>query len=184
MAATYVPHTSSDKRGHVISKNGQELQLQPPLGWTVFPLFDSGYVNSGIHSAPLFQGFLNAGFMQTLSTTSVKSAVQDALQKKQIQLQKKYGSITVEIWDGHYYDEEHYALPVVNDLLTITSTKKFLAMQTSKKGKDLSMLVIESLDKKQQKLQRNSPEYQRHQQFYEEAMGEKFYDLINYSAYK
>lgn len=51
-------------------------------------------------------------------------------------------------------------------------------MQTSKKGKDLSMLVIESLDKKRQKLQRNSPEYQRHQQFFEEAMGEKFYDLI------
>ncbi|XP_075189860.1 uncharacterized protein LOC142289817 [Anomaloglossus baeobatrachus] len=60
MAAAYVPHSSSDQRGHVISSNGQEVELQPLLGWTVFPLFDRHYVNSGIHSAPLFQGFLNA----------------------------------------------------------------------------------------------------------------------------
>ncbi|XP_072263452.1 uncharacterized protein [Pyxicephalus adspersus] len=178
MAATYVPHTSRDERGRVISKNGQELELQPILGWTVFSLFDSNYVNSGIHSAPLFQGFPNAGFLQSLSTMSVKSAIQVALAKKYIQLQKNYGSITMEIWDGHYFDEEHYALPVFNDLLTVSNIKKFLATQTRKKGKEMSVLVTESLDKKRQKLPRNSPEYQRHQQFYEEAMGEKFYDLI------
>ncbi|KAM5180677.1 uncharacterized protein ACMZJ9_001197 [Mantella aurantiaca] len=178
MAARYVPHNSSDERGHVISKNGQELELQPPLGWTVFSLFDSDYANSGIHSAPLFQGFPNSGFLHSLSMTSVKSAVQDALKKKQIELQKNNGSVTMEIWDGHYFDEEHYALPVVNELLTVKNIKKFLAMQASKKGKDMSMLVIESLNKKQKKLQRNSPEYQRHQQFYKEAMGEKFYNLI------
>ncbi|KAG8587863.1 hypothetical protein GDO81_005802 [Engystomops pustulosus] len=40
MAATYIPHPSNDQCGQVISNNGQEINLQAPLGWTIFPLFD------------------------------------------------------------------------------------------------------------------------------------------------
>ncbi|XP_075053847.1 uncharacterized protein LOC142139886 [Mixophyes fleayi] len=178
MAATYIPHASSDQRGHVISQNGQELELHSLLGWTVFPLFDRHYVNSGSHSVPLFQGLPNAGFLQSLSVTSVKAAIQEGLTKKTLSLHKSYGSVTIKIWDGHYLDDDQFELPVLNDLLTVGNIKTFLATQTSKKGKEMSMLVTESLDKKQRKLQRNSPDYQRHQQFYEEAMGETFYDLI------
>ncbi|XP_069827888.1 uncharacterized protein [Dendropsophus ebraccatus] len=229
MAATYIPHQSNDQRGHVTSRNGQEIELQPPLGWTVFPLFDRQYVNSGIHSAPLFQGLPNAvqspescyiltvsrssllkaamdadkqtymnkegrlwcsrltrlgkrifhqAFLQSVSVTSVKVAIAEGLKKKTIAINKRFGSMTVEMWDGHFMDGEHPPLPVNNDLLTVSNMKKFLATQRSKKGKELSMLVLESLEKKQRKLQRNSQEYQQHQHFYQEAMGEKFYDLI------
>ncbi|XP_071992550.1 uncharacterized protein [Engystomops pustulosus] len=178
MAATYIPHPSNDQCGQVISNNGQEINLQAPLGWTIFPLFDRQYVNSGIHSAPLFQGLPNAAFLQSVSVMSVKEAIKEGLKKKTISIAKGYGSATVELWDGHYFEEEHPALPVINDLLAVINIKKFLATQMSKKGKEMSMLIIESLDKKQRKLTRNSPEYQQHQRFYEEAMGEKFYDLI------
>ncbi|XP_044141558.1 uncharacterized protein LOC122931550 [Bufo gargarizans] len=178
MVATYIPHLRNEQRGQVISSNGQEIQLQPPLGWTVFPLFDRHYVNSGIHSAPLFQGLPNAAFLQSVSVTSLKAAIEEGLKKNTISINKSYGSITVEIWDGHFFDEEHPSLPVINDLLTVSNMKKFMATQMSKKGKQMSMLIIESLDKKLRKLQRNSQEYEQHQGFYEEAMGEKFYDLI------
>ncbi|XP_075120902.1 uncharacterized protein LOC142195209 [Leptodactylus fuscus] len=178
MAATYVPSPSNDQRGHVISNNGQEIELQPSLGWTVFPLFDRHYVNSGIHSAPLFQGLPNAAFLQSISVTSVKEAIEESLKKSTISIIKNYGSIAVEIWDGHYFDGEYPPLQVSNDLLAVSNVKRFLATQMSKKGKEMSMLIIESLNKKQRKLQRNSQEYQQYQRFYEEAMGEKFYDLI------
>ncbi|XP_073521602.1 uncharacterized protein [Phyllobates terribilis] len=178
MAAGYVPHSNNDQRGHVISNNEQELELQPLLGWTVFPLFDRHYSSSGIHSAPLFQGFPNAAFLEAVSMTSVKPAIEDGLKKNTISISKSYGSVTVEIWDGHYVGDEHPSLPIINDLLTVSNVKKFLATQMSKKGKEMSMLIIESLPKKERKFQRNSQEYQQHQRFYEEAMGEKFYDLI------
>ncbi|XP_063810104.1 uncharacterized protein LOC135031779 isoform X2 [Pseudophryne corroboree] len=178
MSATYIPHARGDQRGHVISQSGQQLELHAPLGWTVFPLFERQYVYSGIHSAPLFQGLPNAGFLQSLSETSVKAAIEEGLKKKTLALHKSYGSITVKIWGGHYFEDEHYALLVVNDLLTVSNIKKFLATQSNKKGKEMSVLVTESLVSKQRNIQRKSPEYIRHQQFYEEAMGEKFYDLI------
>ncbi|XP_053311919.1 uncharacterized protein LOC128473690 [Spea bombifrons] len=178
MNATYIPNQNTNQRGHVLSRNGQDLQLEPVLGWTVVPLFDRNYVNSGIHSAPLFQGLPNADFLQSLSSHPLKVAIQEGLKKKTVALLKSYGSVTVEMWDGHYLDDEHYPLPVVNDLLTVDNIKKFLTTQNSKKGKEMSMLVLQSLDKKQQKLQTDSPEYQRHQHFFEEAMAGKFYDLI------
>ncbi|XP_075709141.1 uncharacterized protein LOC142742856 isoform X3 [Rhinoderma darwinii] len=178
MTAAYIRHPSNDQRGHVISNNGEEIELQPPLGWTVFPLFDRHYVNSGIHSAPLFQGLPNAAILQSVSMTSVKAAIEEGLKKNTISINKSCGSITVEIWDGHYLDDEHFPLPVINDLLAVSNIKKFIATQMNKKGKEMSMLIIESLDKKQRKLKRNSQEYQQHQRFYEEAMGEKFYNLI------
>ncbi|KAM8977375.1 uncharacterized protein RCH25_043834 [Pelodytes ibericus] len=178
MNATYVPNPSTDQRGHVISKNDQELQLEPLLGWTIFSLFDRHCVSSGIHSAPLFQGLPNAEFLQSLSSEPLKDSIQKGLNKKSISLLKSHGSVTVETWDGHYLDDEHYTLPVVNDLLTVDNVKKFLSIQTNKKGKELSVLVLQSLDKKQWKVKRNSPEYQQHERFFEEAMAEKFYDLI------
>ncbi|KAG9492735.1 hypothetical protein GDO78_000957 [Eleutherodactylus coqui] len=179
MAAAYIPHPSNDQRGHVISNDGQEIELQPPLGWTVFPLFDRHYVNSGIHSAPLFQGLPNTEFLQSVSLTSVKSAIKEGLKKNSISIIKSYGSVTVEIWDAHYLDDERPSLPVINDLLAVSNIKKFLATQLKKQGKEMSMLVIGSLDKKKRrKLKINSQEYQQHQHFYEDAMGEKFYDLI------
>ncbi|XP_053560815.1 uncharacterized protein LOC128651855 [Bombina bombina] len=178
MTAVYKPHPSNDQRGRVISQNGQDLTLHSLLGWTVFPLFDRHYVYSGIHSAPLFQGAPNAEFLQTISAKSLKTAIEEGLKKKSLTLLKTYGSVTIKVWDGHYFDDEHYALPVINDLLTVDKIKKFLSTQTSKKGKEMSMLVLQSLDKKKQKLQRNNPEYQQHQHFYEEAMADAFYNLI------
>ncbi|XP_063312332.1 uncharacterized protein LOC134611909 [Pelobates fuscus] len=178
MRATYIPNPDPAQCGNVISQNEQDLQLEPIIGWTIFPLFERNYVCSGIHSAPLFEGLPNAAFLQSLSLHPLKTAIQKGLKENILTLFKSYGSVTVEIWDGHYLDEEHYTLPIVNDLLAVDNMKKFLKTQTSKKGKEMSMLVLSSLDKKQQKFKTTSPEYQRHQQFFEQAMAEKFYDLI------
>ncbi|KAE8624768.1 hypothetical protein XENTR_v10006040 [Xenopus tropicalis] len=178
MDAVYVPNTISGQRGHVKGRNGGDVELQPLIGWTVFPVFNGHYIRSGIHSSPIFQGQPNAEFLQLLSTHSVKTAMEQGLKKKNLKLLSSYGCVTMEMWDGHYTDDEHYALPVVNDLLTVGNVKKFLATQTNKKGKDMSMLALQSFDNKKQNLQRNSQAYQQHQQFYEEAMADKFYDLI------
>ncbi|KAM4701987.1 uncharacterized protein O3C94_002907 [Discoglossus pictus] len=179
LEAAYIPNPSSDQRGRVVSQElGQELELKPLLGWSVFPLFDRHYVFSGVHSAPIFQGSPSAEFLQSVSTRPLKTAIEEGLKKKSLMLLKTYGSVTMEAWDGHYFDDKHYALPIINDLLTVDKVKKFVSTQTRKKGKEMSMLVLQSLDKKQQKLQRTSPEYQRHQHFYEESMADTFYNLI------
>lgn len=51
-------------------------------------------------------------FLQSVSVTSVKAAIEEGLKKNIISINKSYGSITVEIWDGHYFDDEHPSLPV------------------------------------------------------------------------
>ncbi|XP_018102319.1 uncharacterized protein LOC108708284 isoform X2 [Xenopus laevis] len=182
MDAVYVPNTISGQRGHIVARNGQDVEqnveLEPLIGWTVFPMFNGHYIRSGIHSSPLFEGQPNAEFLQLLSTHPVKTAMEQGLKKKNLKLLPGYGCVTVELWDGHYTDDKHFALPIMNDLLTVGNVKKFLATQTSKKGKAMSLLALKSFDNKKQKLQQNSQEYQQHQQFYEEAMADKFYDLI------
>ncbi|XP_029470461.1 uncharacterized protein LOC115098197 isoform X3 [Rhinatrema bivittatum] len=180
MDAVYIPDPSGQRVGVVVSRSGQDVELysQTQLGWTAVPLFDRQYVKSGIHSAPLFQGVPTADFLQSVISHPLMDVMADGLKKGTLKLLKNYGSITVEVWDGHYLDDEHYNLPVINDLLTITKIKKFLVTQSIKKGKDMTSLVLQSLDKRQPKVQRNSPEYQRLEAFYEEAMADKFYSLV------
>nr|XP_033778363.1 uncharacterized protein LOC117349254 [Geotrypetes seraphini] len=178
--AVYIPDPRGQRVGVVTSRSGQDVELysQTQLGWTAVPLFDRQYVNSGIHSAPLFQGVPNTDFQESITSHPLKDVMIDGLKKETLKLMKNYGSITIEIWDGHYLDDEHYKLPVVNDLLTVNKLKKFLTTQSNKKGKDMSLLVLQSLNKKQPKLKRNSPEYQQLERFYEEAMANKFYILV------
>lgn len=102
----------------------------------------------------------------------------EGLQKKRLKLLSTYGSVAVEMWDGHYFDDERPDLPVLNDLLMINKTKKFLATQTSKKGKDMSQLVLKTLDKKLRKMGRNSFEYGQQEHFYKQTMENAFYDVV------
>lgn len=60
----------------------------------------------------------------------------------------------------------------------INKTRKFLATQTSKMGKDMSQLVLKTLDKKLRKLGRNSLEYVQQEHFYKQAMGNAFYNIV------
>ncbi|XP_075193872.1 uncharacterized protein LOC142292410 [Anomaloglossus baeobatrachus] len=149
---------------------------QIPQGKTYVPPERQNDILSWAHSSKIGGHF--GAFLQAVSMTSVKSAIEESLKNNTISINKNYGSVIVEIWDGHYVDDEPPSLPISNDLLTVSNIKKFLATQISKKGKEMSMIIIESLSKKERKLKRNSQEYQQHQRFYEEAMGEKFYDLI------
>ncbi|XP_039363697.1 uncharacterized protein LOC120387279 isoform X3 [Mauremys reevesii] len=178
--AIYVPDPSGQRPGKVISHPGQilELNTQSQLGWTAVPLFDSDYVRSGVHSAPLFQGSPSAEFLQSVISQPVKDVMAEGIKKKTLKLLPTFGSVTLEFWDGHYFEEEHYELPVLNNLLTVANTKKFVDTQANKRGQELSQLVLHSMDKKIRKLGRHSPEYYQQEYFYKEAMGNAFYSLV------
>ncbi|CAM5104546.1 unnamed protein product, partial [Natator depressus] len=77
LSAIYVPDPSGQRPGKVISHPGQilELNTQSQLGWTAVPLFDSNYVRSGVHSAPLFQGSPSAEFLQSVISQPVKDVM-------------------------------------------------------------------------------------------------------------
>ncbi|XP_065429599.1 uncharacterized protein LOC135976648 [Chrysemys picta bellii] len=178
--AIYVPDPSGQRPGKVISHPGQilELNTQSQLGWTAVPLFDSDYVRSGVHSAPLFQGSPSAEFFQSIISQPVKDVMAEGIKKKTLKLLPTFGSVTLEFWDGHYFEEEHYELPVLNNLLTVANTKKFVDTQANKRGQELSQLVLHGMDKKIRKLGRHSPEYYQQEYFYKEAMGNAFYSLV------
>ncbi|XP_066492564.1 uncharacterized protein [Tiliqua scincoides] len=176
----YTPDPSGQRPGTIVPRSGGVLELnaQSQLGWSTLPLFDRNYVRTGIHSAPLFQGAPNTEFLQGVMSRPVKDVMAEGLQKKRLKLLSTYGSIAVEVWDGHYFDYEHPELPVLNDLLMINKTRKFLATQTSKRGKDMSQLLMKTLDKKLRKLGRNSLEYGQQEHFYKQAMENAFYDVV------
>lgn len=176
----YTPDPSGQRPGTIVPRSGEVLELnaQSQLGWSAVPLFDRNYVRTGIHSAPLFQGSPNAEFLQGVMSQPVKDVMAEGLQKKRLKLLSTYGSVAVEMWDGHYFDDERPDLPVLNDLLMINKTKTFLATQTSKKGKDMSQLVLKTLDKKLRKMGRNSFEYGQQEHFYKQTMENAFYDVV------
>ncbi|XP_072099739.1 uncharacterized protein [Mobula birostris] len=176
----YTPDRSGQEPGQVTSRSGVEPDPNDllQLGWSAIPLFDGPYVKTGVHNAPLFQGSPHANFLDYVISHSVKSAMDEFLHKKWLKLTKEYSSITIEVWDGHYFDDEHIDLPVINDLLTVDKTNKFLKVQSNKKGKDMTQLVLQSLDQRIQKAGINHPEYNREEQFFEEAMAETFCRLV------
>ncbi|CAM4571831.1 unnamed protein product [Lepidochelys kempii] len=146
--AIYVPDPSGQRAGKVISHPGQilELNTQSQLGWTVVPVFDSDYVRSGVHSAPLFQGSPSAEFLQSVISQPMKDVMAEV---------------------------------VLNNLLTVANTKKFVDTQANKRGQELSQLVLHCMDKKIRKLGRHSSEYYQQEYFYKGAMGSTFYSLVH-----
>ncbi|XP_069767822.1 uncharacterized protein [Narcine bancroftii] len=165
-----------DHRG----QEGRESQLHDLLqfGWSAIPLFHGPYVKSGVHNAPLFQGSPHANFLDYVTLHPVKSIMEECLHKKCLKLTKEYSSITIEVWDGHYFDDEQFDLPVINDLLTVDKMNKFLKVQSNKKGKDMAQFVLQRLDQRIQKAGKNHPEYKREEQFFEEAMAKTFSGLV------
>ncbi|XP_043911376.1 uncharacterized protein LOC122788364 [Protopterus annectens] len=111
--AVYTRDPSGQRPGQVTSRSGNALQLTAKgrLTWTVIPLFDGKYVRNGQHRAPLFEGIPSPEFLDYIRSHPVKDAFVDGIQKKALKISKNYGSLTVEVWDGHYFDEEHYTLP-------------------------------------------------------------------------
>ncbi|XP_067823996.1 uncharacterized protein [Heptranchias perlo] len=176
----YTPDRSGQQPGQVTSRTGEapELDALLQLGWSAVPLFYGPYVKTGVHNAPLFQGSPDAEFLDYVLSHPVKYVMGECLKKKTLRLTKEYSSIVIEMWDGHYFDDEHCDLPVIDDLLTIDKMNKFLKVQSSKKGKDMTQLVLQSLDRRIQKTGRNHPEYKYEEQFFEEAMAETFYALV------
>ncbi|XP_072326028.1 uncharacterized protein [Scyliorhinus torazame] len=176
----YAPDHNGQQPGKVTSHTGEEPELDAllQLGWSAIPLFCGPCVKTGVHNAPLFQGSPDAEFLNDALSHPVKYVMGKCLNKKALRFTKEYSSITIEVWDGHYFDDEHYDLPVIDDLLPVDKINKFMKVQSNKKGKDMTQLVLQSLDRRIQKAGRNHPEYKREEQFYEEAMAETFYTLM------
>nr|XP_028563491.1 uncharacterized protein LOC114585224 isoform X1 [Podarcis muralis]XP_028563493.1 uncharacterized protein LOC114585224 isoform X1 [Podarcis muralis] len=178
--AIYTPDPSGQRPGTVAPRSGQAIELneQSQLGWTVLPLFDRNCVGSGVHNTPLFQGVPSPEFLQGITTRPVKDVMSEGLQKKRLRLLATYGSLVTEVWDGHYFDDERQELPVLNDLLSVDKTRKFLAARASKRGKEMSQLVLKILDKKTKKLGCTSLEYLQQEDFYKQTMGAVFYNVV------
>ncbi|XP_063002859.1 uncharacterized protein LOC134412779 [Elgaria multicarinata webbii] len=176
----YTPDPSGQRPGEVAPHSGQALELnaQSQLGWTALPLFDRSCVRSGVHSAPLFQGVPSGEFLQRVRSRPVKEVMAEGLRNKRLKLLATYGSVIVELWDGHYFDGDCHELLVLNDLLSIGKIRKFLETQASKNGKDMSQLLLKTLDKKLRKLGRSSLEYRQQEDFYKQAMGNAFYNIV------
>ncbi|XP_069040492.1 uncharacterized protein [Lepisosteus oculatus] len=178
--AVYRADPSGQRCGTVSALSGEHLKLdsKSQLGWAVVPLFEGPYVWSGIHHVPIFQGNPDGGFLGAVISLPLKDAISRSLKNKKLKLQKNYGSVVAEVWDGHYFDDERHDLPVIDNLLTVHSKKKFLKTQSKKPGKEISQLVLQRLNRKIRKQGCSSEEYQREEQFYEEAMGNTFYALM------
>ncbi|XP_059511394.1 uncharacterized protein LOC125464605 isoform X3 [Stegostoma tigrinum] len=176
----YKPDPSGQHPGKVTSHTGEEPELDAllQLGWSAIPLFCGPYVKTGLHSAPLFQGAPDAEFLNDALSHPLQYVMENCLNKNILRLTKEYSSIAIEVWDGHYFDNERCDLPVINDLLTIDKMNKFLKVQLNKKGKNMTQLVLQNLDWRIQKSGSNHPEYLREEQFYEEAMAKAFYTLV------
>ncbi|XP_043574048.1 uncharacterized protein LOC122563897 isoform X1 [Chiloscyllium plagiosum] len=176
----YKPDPNGQHPGKVTSHTGEEPKLDAllQLGWSAIPLFCGPYVKTGLHNAPLFQGAPDSEFLNDLLLHPLQYVMGKCLNKKKLTLTKEYSSIAIEVWDGHYFDDERCDLPVINDLLTIDKISKFLKVQLNNKGKNMVQLVLQNLDRRIQKSGSNHPEYKREEQFYEEAMAETFYTLV------
>ncbi|XP_059829625.1 uncharacterized protein LOC132396137 isoform X4 [Hypanus sabinus] len=96
------------------------------------------------------------------------------------------GWSAIPLFDGPYVKTGVHNAPlfqgsphaVINDLLTVDKTNKFLKVQSHKKGRDMTQLVLQCLDQRIQKAGRNHPEYKLEEQFFEEAMAETFCRLV------
>ncbi|XP_067866099.1 uncharacterized protein [Heterodontus francisci] len=176
----YTPDGSGQQPGQVTMRTGEKPELDAllQLGWSAIPLFCGPYVKTGVHNAPLFQGSPDAEFLNYALSHPVEYVMGECLNKKTLKLTKEYSSIAIEVWDGHYFDDERCDLPVINDLLPRNKINTFLKVQSNKKGKDMTQLVLQSLDRRIQKARRNHPEYKREEEFYEEAMARTFYTLV------
>ncbi|KAG7471300.1 hypothetical protein MATL_G00123070 [Megalops atlanticus] len=178
--AVYKPDPSGQRRGTVTARTGGRLELgsKSQLAWTVIPLFEGPYVRSGIHYASLFQGSPDSGFLGSVISCPVSEVMAGQLKGRKLKLLKNMGSVAVLLWDGHYGDDEHPDLPVLDGLLPADKNKKFLKTQSSRSGKEMSHMVLHTLSRKVRRKGRGTAEYQREERFYEEAMGSTFYSLM------
>ncbi|KAI1893536.1 hypothetical protein AGOR_G00124740 [Albula goreensis] len=181
--AVYRPDPSGQQCGTVSARNRGQLDLgsKSQLAWTVIPLFEGPCVNSGIHYAPLFQGSPDTALLGSVISCPVKEAMAAHLKSRKVKLLKTAGSLEVQMWDGHYLDDQRHDLPVLDSLLSINKKKRFLKTQASKSGKEMSQLVLQTLSRKIRRKGRSSAEYQREESFYEEAMGSMFCSLMETS---
>uniref|UniRef100_W5M7Y6 Uncharacterized protein n=1 Tax=Lepisosteus oculatus TaxID=7918 RepID=W5M7Y6_LEPOC len=156
--AVYRADPSGQRCGTVSALSGEHLKLdsKSQLGWAVVPLFEGPYVWSGIHHVPIFQGNpdgVSASFAQlTLQNNEKQNMVKNASLKSTFL----------------------YKAAIFK--------KKFLKTQSKKPGKEISQLVLQRLNRKIRKQGCSSEEYQREEQFYEEAMGNTFYALMDQNS--
>ncbi|XP_078681959.1 uncharacterized protein LOC144916622 isoform X2 [Branchiostoma floridae x Branchiostoma belcheri] len=178
--AVYTPHPDGTERGTVTGKRGQDVRLttESQLGWTAVPLFDRGCVMAGVHNVPLFMGMPSTEFLTNIAVKSVELSMKEALNTGSDRLCKEYSSLVVKVYDAHYNPEECIPIPIRDELLKIDNVSKFKKTMGGVKSKPLSQLVLQSLDKKLQKQGTSSEVYQREEGFYDEAMGETFYNLM------
>ncbi|KAJ8368349.1 hypothetical protein SKAU_G00083770 [Synaphobranchus kaupii] len=111
--AVYRPDPSGQGCGTVSVRTRGQLCLdsKSQLAWTVIPLFEGPYVSSGIHYAPLFQGSPDRGFLGSVISCPVKETTAGHLKTGTVKLSKGAASVAVEVWDGHYLDDERHDLP-------------------------------------------------------------------------
>ncbi|KAG5836639.1 hypothetical protein ANANG_G00230530 [Anguilla anguilla] len=176
--AVYRPDPSGQGCGTVSAQTRGRLSQ---LAWTVIPLFEGPYASSGTHYAPLFQGSPGKGFLGSVSSCPVEEATAGHLKSRTVKLLKGTASVAVQVWDGHYLDDERPDLPVLDSLLPVDKKKKFLKTQSSRSGPEMSQLVLQSLSRKIRRKGRGGAEYQREESFYEEAMGCSFCSLMDTS---
>ncbi|XP_064159866.1 uncharacterized protein LOC135237057 isoform X2 [Anguilla rostrata] len=176
--AVYRPDPSGQGCGTVSAQTRGRLSQ---LAWTVIPLFEGPYASSGTHYAPLFQGSPGKGFLGSVSSCPVEEATAGHLKSRTLKLLKGAASVAVQVWDGHYLDDERPDLPVLDSLLPVDKKKKFLKTQSSRSGPEMSQLVLQSLSRKIRRKGRGGAEYQREESFYEEAMGSSFCSLMGTS---
>ncbi|XP_078598262.1 uncharacterized protein LOC144874218 isoform X4 [Branchiostoma floridae x Branchiostoma japonicum] len=178
--AVYTPQPDGSGPGTVTGKRGQEVRLttESQLGWTAVPLFDRGCVMAGVHNVPLFMGMPSTEFLTNIAVKSVELSMKEALNTGSDRLCKEYSSLVVKVYDAHYNPEECIPIPIRDELLKIDNVSKFKKTMGGVKSKPLSQLVLQYLDKKLQKQGTSSEVYQREEGFYDEAMGDTFYNLM------
>ncbi|KAJ8257039.1 hypothetical protein COCON_G00191910 [Conger conger] len=181
--AVYRPDPSGQGCGTVSAPARGRLGLdyKSQLAWALVPLFDGACVRSGVHYAPLFQGSPDRGFLGYVVSCPVKEATAGHLKSRTLKLWRGSASLAVQVWDGHFLDDERPDLPVLDGLLPADRKKKFLKTQCSRSGKELSQLVLQTLGRRARRKGRGSVEYQREEAFYEQAMGSTFCTLMETS---
>ncbi|XP_039612963.1 uncharacterized protein LOC120531533 isoform X2 [Polypterus senegalus] len=180
LKAVYKPDPSGNQHGKVMSRSGKELNFSAMshLGWAAVPLFESSHVYTGVHHVPIFKNKPDAEILRAVVAHPLKEVIMTRLKKKTLKALKTFGSVAVELWDGHFLDNEHPDLPVNQELLKLNNLSKSLKAQSNHSGKGMSNLILQTLNKQFRKQGRNSPAYQLEERFYEESMGRTFHSLM------
>ncbi|XP_013392664.1 uncharacterized protein LOC106160570 [Lingula anatina] len=177
MNAVYKPTADHKSPGQVVDKSGGQLSLDSVLGWSVVQLFEGGSVLCGEHHVPLFKGKPP----QDLLTLFEDSPVEEVLKQQKWNNSNKYQSsqLVIRMWDAHYDITEHPPVSLHENLLeAVGNIEAYQKVADDKRGKMISQMVVDSLERKYKKLGTNSSVYDTERQFFEQVMNETFYNLI------